>query len=309
MYDTVKFWIGRTRDTPDILQYLNDCKIQTDTETGEMKEFGRLHGLKVSVHPAGISISGSLSRVLYENNIYALNRRSARQALEKLSDSLHLSMDEAKVNGLEFGQTYVMKHPVNAYLLRLGDMPRLSRFCLETSLYYRHRGKCPEREFAFYDKKADAMAKGMTLPPMFEDTDLLKYEMRFPNKLSRQLGCTVTGRNLYDRDFYRQMVERYQSSYYSIHKRKRMKTDIRQEIKTVSDAFNILVARLISQTDPAQITEFVEDLKAENVFEDKKYYTRLKARIKDVSEKAGIMESDELLHELDDAVRNAGAYI
>lgn len=33
------------------------------------------------------------------------------------------------------------------------------------------------------------------------------------------------------------------------------------EIKTVSDAFNVLVARLISQSDQTQITAFLEELK------------------------------------------------
>lgn len=42
------------------------------------------------------------------------------------------------------------------------------------------------------------------------------------------------------------------------------------EIKTVSDAFNVLVARLINQSDKTQITEFLEELKEAKTFEDRK---------------------------------------
>ena len=50
------------------------------------------------------------------------------------------------------------------------------------------------------------------------------------------------------------------------------------EIKTPSDAFNVLVARLINQTDKTQIGGFLDELKKAGVFEDRKNYTRLKRR-------------------------------
>lgn len=81
------------------------------------------------------------------------------------------------------------------------------------------------------------------------------------------------------------------------------------EIKTVSDAFNVLVARLINQSDKTQITEFLEELKKNKTFEDRKSYTRLKKKIQDVATKADISVTDELIKELDNEVKNVGAYI
>lgn len=81
------------------------------------------------------------------------------------------------------------------------------------------------------------------------------------------------------------------------------------EIKTVSDAFNVLVARLINQSDKTQITEFLEELKEAKTFEDRKSYTRLKKKIQDVTTKADISVTDELIKELDNEVKNVGAYI
>ena len=81
------------------------------------------------------------------------------------------------------------------------------------------------------------------------------------------------------------------------------------EIKTVTDAFNVFVARLINQTDQTQIGEFLEELKEAGVFDDRKSYTRLKNKIQEIATKANITVSDELMKELDDKIRNSGVYM
>lgn len=81
------------------------------------------------------------------------------------------------------------------------------------------------------------------------------------------------------------------------------------EIKTVSDAFNVLVARLINQSDQTQITAFLEELKEAKIFDDRKCYTRLKKKIQDTATKAEISVTDELINELDNEVKNVGAYV
>ena len=80
------------------------------------------------------------------------------------------------------------------------------------------------------------------------------------------------------------------------------------EIKTVRDAFNVFVARLINQSDQTQIGDFLDELKEAGVFDDRKNYTRLKNKIQEVATNANITISDELMRELDDEIRNCGAY-
>ncbi len=311
MYDKVKFWAMRTRATPDVTKFLDRAKEQIDHETGEVCTFGSLEGLKVSIYTGGISIVGSLAKYLYPNNIYPLNRHTTAQAVEKLSDSLHLPIADAKVTGLEFGGTFMMRQPIKNYLSKLGDMPKLLRYHFDVgTLYYKPRGRQQPKVYAFYDKKADAAAKGMALPVGFEDANLLKYEMRLNGRLPQQIGVPeVTASTLSESGFYRLMVKRYQDSYFSITKFNQVKTNVMNDIKTVSDAFDVLVARLINQSDHTQIAAFVEELKEAKVFEDRKSYTRLKKKIKEVASKAGVTVSDELIKELDDEIRNVGAYV
>lgn len=311
MYDKVKLWAMRTRATPDVSKFLDTAKEQTDLNTGEVCTFGSLEGLKVSIYVGGISIVGSLAKFLYPNNIYPLDRHGTTQAVEKLSDSLHLQIADAKVTGLEFGRVFVMRHPVESYLSKLGDMPKLLRYHFDVgTLYYKPRGRQQPKVYAFYDKKADAAAKGMALPVGFEDANLLKYEMRLNGRLPQQMGVPeVTASTLSESGFYRLMVKRYQDSYFAISKLNQVKTDVMSEIKTVSDAFDVLVARLINQSDQTQIVAFLEELKEAKVFEDRKSYTRLKKKIQEVAAKAGVTVSDELMKELDDEIKNVGAYV
>lgn len=311
MYDKVKLWATRTGDSPDVSKYLDRAKDQIDHETGEVCTFGSLEGLKVSIYTGGISIVGSLAKYLYPNNIYPLDRHSTAQAVEKLSDSLQMSFNDAKVTGLEFGTQFVMKHPVENYLSKLGDMPKLLRYQFDVgTLYYKPKGKQQSKVFAFYDKKADAAAKDMILPSGFDDANLLKYEMRINRRLPQQLGVPeVTASTLSEKTFYHDMVKRYQENYFAISKLNQIKDDVMDEIKTVSDAFDVFVARLITLSNQTQITGFLEELKDAKVFDDRKCYSRLKKKIQEVATKADITVTDELIKELDDEIKNIGAYI
>ena len=204
-----------------------------------------------------------------------------------------------------------MKHKVTDYLSKLGEMPRLSRYHFEPStLYYKGRGKNTPKVFAFYDKLSEAEAKGMDYPSGVSGENLLRYEMRLTGRLKSQLGVAdLQASTLYDRTFYRKLVKLYQNSYYSISKNVQLKDNAMSEIKTVSDAINTLMARLLSQTDKTQIVAFLDELRAAQVFNDSKYYTRLKNKINEIATKSDFVVTDELIRELDNDIKNCGAYV
>ena len=212
---------------------------------------------------------------------------------------------------MEFGRAFVMRHPVENYLSKLGNTPKLLRYHFDVgTLYYKPQSPRQHKVLAFYDKKADARVKGMVLPDGFDNANLLKYEMRFNGRLPQQMNVPeVTASTLSESVFYHLMVRKYQENYFAISKLNQVKTDIMSEIKTVSDAFDVLVARLINQSAQTQIATFMEELKEAKVFDDRKSYTRLKKKIQDVATKAGVTVSDGLVKELDDEIKNVGAYV
>lgn len=314
MYDKVKLWVDRFdigEQYPNIINLLDTAKEQTDLNTGEVKVYGYLDGLRVNIYQSGLSIEGSLPKFLYQSNIYTLNRHTTPQAFEKLGDKLHFKIEEAKVLSLEFGTNFNMKHPVYRYLEKLGDMPRLERSnYTASSLYYKPHSKAQLKVFCFYDKIAEAKANKMIVPTGLEDANLLRYEMRFKSRLPSQFKANeVTASTLTNERFYASAIKMYQDYYNSISKKNILTFDNMSKIKTVKDAQEALMALLINQSDQEQIKAYFEALKEAKVFEDRKNYTRLKNKIKEISNKAGFAVSDDLIKELDNEIKNIGAYI
>ena len=316
MYDKVKFFVDRSiigSQYTNITNHLEKAKVETDQTTGETRTKGTMNGLSIGVLGGGVFVEGSLPKYHYGSNIYPLDREGTKECIEMIGDTLGINMSGADVVGIEFGTTFMMQYKVSAYLAKLGEMSRLQRYNFNAdTLYYKGSGKVQPRVYTFYDKLADCKAKHLPYPIDFEDKNLLRYEMRLKGRLAYQLGVPeVKASTLYDRQFYRELVRRYQDSYFSISKINELNPNAMKEIKNVSDAFNIFVARLLSQTEQpqSQIDTFINEIRAAGVFEDKKYYTRLKDKLNDIVTKDNITISNELIKELDDAIKNCGAYV
>ena len=316
MYDKVKFFVDRSiigSQYTNITNHLEKAKVETDQTTGETRTKGTINGLGGGVFGGGVFIEGSLPKYHYGSNIYPLDREGTKECIEMIGDTLGINMSGADVVGIVFGTTFMMQYKVSAYLAKLGEMSRLQRYNFNAdTLYYKGSGKVQPRVYTFYDKLADCKAKHLPYPIDFEDKNLLRYEMRLKGRLAYQLGVPeVKASTLYDRQFYRELVRRYQDSYFSISKINELNPNAMKEIKNVSDAFNIFVARLLSQTEQpqSQIDTFINEIRAAGVFEDKKYYTRLKDKLNEIVTKDNITISNELIKELDDAIKNCGAYV
>ena len=314
MYDKVKIWMDKAivgEQFTTIADLLDEANTNINHQTGEVKIYGSLGGLKLSIFPNGIYIVGSLPKYMYGSNIYPLDRETTKRAFERLEDSLHTSLNEAKVTGFEFGANFVMRHGVESYLDRLGDMPRmlLYRFNRET-LYYHNRGKKHPKTFCFYDKIAEAKKEQGTIPKGLQDANLLRCEIRLDGKLSKQMNVPeVTPQTLSDKSFYRKVMQKLTDAYFSISKINQLKLNFMSKINTVSDAFNVFVALLISKVGESEIRRYLNELKDNSVFKDRNNYSRLKKKIQEVATKANITDTDELIKELDDEFRNVGAYV
>lgn len=216
MYDKVRMMMSRTRGDGDITRYLDNAKEQTDLKTGEVCAYGGYHGMRVDVYAGYVYITGSLAKFMHGSNVYTLDRHTTGQAIEMLGDGLHVDLGNASVTELEFGQNFIVSRHVGEYLQRLGDMPRMTRGEFgKSSLYYMGKGKKKPLLLTFYDKKADALAKGMALPAGYDGVNLLRYEMRLKGRLPYRLGVqAVTASTLSERPFYDMMVRRYVDMYF-----------------------------------------------------------------------------------------------
>ena len=312
MYDKIVIWKSRMGDEyPHLLTLLSDAKEQTDLETGEIKAYGSLQGMRVGIYPTAIRIEGSLPKFLYDGgNLIPLNRHTTEEAIKKLSDALQINLEDAGVSSLEFGANFLMRHKPSEYLKRMGELPRRQRYTFNVdTLYYRHRGKERPDTFCMYDKISDAKAKGMPIPQGFEDKNLLRVELRLNGSLAKQMGVPeVAASTLYDRQFYAKIRNRFIHTYFSISKLNKLNTHFMESIKTPKDAVDGFLGLMLAKAGGMQeIDAYLEELKANQVFADRINYKRTKDALLKAASKAKLSSKDELVAELDDCFINLKA--
>ena len=314
MYDKVTIWKdGRVREEyPHLVTLLSDAKEQTDLQTGEIKTYGSLQGMRVGIYPTAIRIDGSLPKFLYAGgNVIPLNRHTTEEAVKKLSDALQINLDDARVSALEFGANFLIRHKPAEYLKRMGELPRRQRYTFNVdTLYYRHRGKEQPDTFCLYDKISDAKAKGMPIPAGFEDKNILRVELRLNGSLAKQMGVAeVKASTLYDRQFYAKIRGRFINTYFSITKINKLNANFMAEIKTPKDAVDGFLGLMLAKAGQGmqEIDAYLEELKANQVFSDRINYKRTRDALYKAASKAKLSSKDELVAELDDCFINLKA--
>ena len=313
MYDKIVIWKSRIGDEyPHLVTLLEDAKEQTDLQTGEIKTYGSLQGMKVGIYPTAIRIEGSIAKFLYDGgNLIPLNRHTTEEAVKKLSEALQINLEDARVSSLEFGANFVMRYKPSEYLKRMGELPRRQRYTFNVdTLYYRRKGKEQPDTFCLYDKISDAKAKGMPIPQGFEDKNILRVELRLNGSLAKQMGVAeVAASTLYDRQFYAKIRNRFINTYFSITKINKLNTHFMSEIKTPKDAVDGFLGLMLSKAGQGmqEIDAYLEELKANQVFSERINYKRTRDALYKAASKAKLSSKDELVAELDDCFINLKA--
>ena len=174
------------------------------------------NSLKVSLSRNRVKISeGSLCKWFLGDNQQTLGRSETKRAIEKISDILHLPISESDVTRLDIAQNYIVKHEPKIYFNHLGNLQHYERFLQSGSLYYQNSIK----QLVFYDKIREQKAKHETIPEIYSNRYLLRYEMRFKARLRQQFNQTdVRASLLYNEPFYMGIINRWHSEYKAIQK-------------------------------------------------------------------------------------------
>lgn len=206
--------ISPLEDIPPLLDRLTGCSHLQGNEYVS----GLLGDLHITVRPYAVRVSGgSLCKWHLGDNLRTLDRGMTREAIEHLSDILHLPMDEADITRLDFGTNLIMRRPVPVYLEHLGELRRWKRCDAAEagSLYYWGNGK----EINIYDKNRERASAGEPIPGLYAGRNVLRYEIRYTKRLPRQLNRPyVTAADLYNRAFFDDMLHRWRDTYRAIQK-------------------------------------------------------------------------------------------
>ncbi len=301
MYDTVNFWIDRAmvKNEPfTIAQYLTN-QSEHNSDRGYSIS-GRAGDYSIYLNESGISLKGSLPKFLLPDNIHTLSRAGARDAIQKLSDSIHLPIKLAKVTRVDVSTVLPMNREPFEYYPLLGNKPRFERLqATKDTLYYNTN----KRQLIFYNKIAEAKAKGVKIPVGFEGANLLRVEARFTERLQKQFNIVeVTGATLTDEKFYIEMVKRWGNEYFSINKLKSISIMDTTNIKTPKEGAEALFSIILQEKGQEFINNYIADLRAKNTYPDPKYYSRLKDELNRLIVASTATDRNELIKELDKAV-------
>lgn len=221
MYDSVNFRLKQ--DEVGEIDFLSEIPCYLDNVgehhySDDVVITGSLNGLNVTANRYQVKVKdGSLCKWYLGDNFQTMGRGDTRRAIEKLSDTLHLPMDKATVTRLDVAQNFIMKQPVDVYLNHLGEL-RYCRRCsmIESgSLYYINRNNTS----VFYDKIKEQSNMGHQIPELYTGRNVLRYELRYKQRLPSVLGVpVVTGALLYDEAFYIKLLNRWRDNYKEIRK-------------------------------------------------------------------------------------------
>ena len=299
MIDKIKLSLPRCRDMPDISGYLDNGNESSNVKTGEVSVFGNVENIKVMQYFGGYSIQGSLPKFLYGNNVCQLTRKEVGQAIEKLSDRLHLPLNDARVTGIEVGANICLTKQHTAYTRLLGDMPRMQRVSMADTLYYQGSGKVKPKEYYFYDKVAEVKKHGGIMPQGLEAANMMRYEMRLNGRLPFQLSIPeFKGSTLQDRKVYQELINRWLNGYLSINKLVNMEDEHLKKGMSVKEAQEVFIAQQIAKGGSSMIDEFIAKLKQNECFDNRLYYNRVKSNLQKLASKTKLSVDNGDIEEL-----------
>ena len=306
MFDNVNFWINgcdiSKGKTFEVLPYLSEITERQNEQgyscTGKVKNYS------VCVLYNGISMKGSLAKNHFGDNIHTLTRKDAQWAIEELSDRLHIDINLAKVTRLDISTVLYTKQPPADYYPYLGQKPYFERLqSTPDTLYYNNH----QRQIVFYDKAKEAREKGVQIPEILQNANLLRYELRYTKRINKQLNNDVTAGKLYVRPFYDSLIENWYQELKSIHKLKKQSFMI-DDITTLKAAKDALFAHLLKQSGQSTIDDFLNELKAQKKFSNRADYTRLKTDLNKMLVVTEFHEKNELMQEIETQAFNIARY-
>jgi len=298
MFDTLKLHLRQdsVRDT-DLLDevpvYLEN--ITTHEKADQIYYSGTLKNLRIYVSDRGVSIQGSLAKYYLSDNFQTLRRQDTEQAVQKLSDDMHLPIDQAQVSRVDFAHNFIMQYDPEAYYPYLGESQYFKRYIQPESLYYKNGS----RTKLFYDKPAEAKSKGYKIPEVWTSKNVLRYEIRYRRRLDKQLKVPeVRASTLFDEKFYIKLIDIYVSDFKSIHKHSEINLDT-DNMRTPKDFWDQMALLMIDRIGQNGAVDLVEELRAKDVLDKPEYYSRLKKQIRDKSKKFSTSDSTPLIEELE----------
>ncbi len=204
----------------DILPDL-DWRLISHPKTGEeIRLKSTWRGMKITSIQGKLRLRGSLSTLLYKNNLKTLSFKEVKEAIRILKYLIGEDIYEGTISRIDIHGTIETEHDPSSYFRYLGSAHHYKRIQLpEGSLYYKNGS----REINFYDKKKQARSQKVRLPEHLRHQNLLRIEMRYKyqrlRNVSKKLGKSkLTINDLVNPNYYKRLIDFWKTEYDEINK-------------------------------------------------------------------------------------------
>jgi len=220
MFDTININLKSidTQQLNFVKTVTRDLNVDTTTSRYGITYTSHIDNLTIRTTTQGVSIgNGSLCKFLYGNNIVNFTRTDTRLAFEKLSDTLHISLNNAIVSRMDVAYNFDVTYLPESYFYHLGNLPYYKR--LEQMFYKGVEGLyyssvSDKKQLEFYDKIKETTNRKDSIPEEYQNKNLLRYELRLKNHIKQIFKVNkVTVPMLYDVRFYNRIVDYWKSEY------------------------------------------------------------------------------------------------
>jgi hypothetical protein len=284
----------------DISGYLNDLKPYYAKKTGEVYGYkGKLkNNYKIEVKNDVLKIENSLATYFLGNNIETLTINQTKEAIENLSDDLHLDMKQARLTRIDFANNFIMRDPPINYFSCLVEANKLNKNRIDSTLYFSNQ----VRSLVFYDKTKHYQDKNINIPEAYQNQNILRYERR----LLKAGKYRLKFEDLYKPNIFKNFLDHWKREYDSI-----IKNSSLQFTKEASNMFSYKFLCAVALKEYVEKTGGMEKLfeifdkeqrKGNIKRQNKPYY---KNRIQEVLTLPELFEPDSLTTELNEKVNEA----
>lgn len=300
MYDTV--YMSLTREEAGGMDFMG-ARLNSLDEVGELTFgeekiiTGRLGGLRVTINRWRIKIgNGSLCKWFLGDNIRTMERKDTQMAIERLSDSLGVPMDRAIITRLDIAKNIITRYTPKIYFKYLGELRRATRLEEPDGIYYKRSGG----RLCFYDKTREMSANKEEIPELYRGKNVLRYELRYEKRVATQLHMNkITGKTLYNEDFYVKLLKTWKESYNEIQKISDLSINF-EAMKTKTDLYKLSVRALAdSMGGQLKLIEKVDEAKRRGDLSRKQAFDLKKAINEACQSGKEEMRANDYIKELD----------
>ena len=282
MYDTIKLYQKFEYGKPnidDVMAQMQSIK-EITYDTGNHIIQGTYKGIRVNYNEHTMSVSGSLAKYHYGNNLETLTMSASEVAIRSLSDLIGFDLSNSIVSRVDFSSNMLTDYKPKYYYNFLGHLSRYNRFDNGDTLYYNQKSK----NLLFYDKIKEAKKKQMPIPNEYLGKNVLRYELAIKKELAKFCNRTIKVKDLYTRDIYNLFLYKWKEIYTNIDKQKSNIKLMIYKMNKPKHFDSLLLTGLVQKVGYTTIENLIEQMKLTKTFQHKEYYSRLKRKYRNMAE-------------------------